>query len=81
MQIVSSGDNLHEMSMHIFWEKHKQNIVSLLSAEFAHGVVKVNRISLHIALEKKSNRMSFFFIFLKLYAVGIILRITSLMQF
>ena len=32
MQIVSSGDNLHEISNPVFWEKLK-NILSLSSAE------------------------------------------------
>ena len=37
MQIVSLGDNLHEMSNLIFWEKYHQ----ILSAELALRVVKV----------------------------------------
>ena len=41
MQIVSNGDNLHEMSNPVFWGK---NIINLLSAEFAQRVVKVNTI-------------------------------------
>ena len=32
MQIVSNGDNLHEMSNPVFWEK-LNNITNLLSAE------------------------------------------------
>ena len=27
MQTVSDGDNLHEMSNHVFWEKNKKNIL------------------------------------------------------
>ena len=33
MQIVSIGDNLHEMSDPIFWE-NKKNIINLSSAKF-----------------------------------------------
>ena len=33
MQIVSSGDNLHEMSEPIFWEN--KNLIILLSAVLA----------------------------------------------
>ena len=32
------------MSMPIFWEKNKKNIISLSSAEFAQRVVKVNAV-------------------------------------
>ena len=35
MQIVSIGDNLHEMSNPVFWEKIKKYIVNLSSAELA----------------------------------------------
>ena len=42
MQIVSNGDNLHEMSNPVFWEKNTKNI-NLLSAEFAQRGVKVNQ--------------------------------------
>ena len=48
MQIVSNGDNLHEMLYPVFW-KNKKNIMNLLSAEYAQRaaeyaqrVVKVN---------------------------------------
>ena len=40
MQIVSTGDNLHEMSNPVFLEK-KKNIINLSSAELAKRVVKV----------------------------------------
>ena len=40
MQIVSLGDNLHEMSNPIFRRKYG-NIISLSSAEFAHSMVCV----------------------------------------
>ena len=40
MQIVSTGDNLHEMSKLVYLEKNK-NMINLLSAEFAQKVVKV----------------------------------------
>ena len=39
MQIVSMGDNLHEMPD---LGKIRKNIISLLSAEFAQRVVNVN---------------------------------------
>ena len=42
MQIVSLGDNLHEMVNPIFWE-NDSNIISLSSAELAQGVVMVNK--------------------------------------
>ena len=41
MQIVSIGDNLHEISNPVFWE-NKKNIINLSSAELAQKVVKVN---------------------------------------
>ena len=39
MQIVSLGENLHEMSIPIFWKKKKKkkkkkNIINLVTAEF-----------------------------------------------
>ena len=40
MQVVSAGDNLHEMSKPIFWEKY-ENISSLSSAELAQRVLRV----------------------------------------
>ena len=40
MQIVSYGDNLHEMSNPIFWKKIR-NIINLSSAENGQRVVKV----------------------------------------
>ena len=40
MQIVSNGDNLHEMSNSVFRE-NKKNIINLLSAELAQSTVKV----------------------------------------
>ena len=40
MQIVSSGDNLHEMSNHVSG-KNKKNIKNLSFAEFAHSVLNV----------------------------------------
>ena len=44
MQIVSLGDNLHEISDPVFWE-HKKNITNLSSAEFSQRVVKVKQIA------------------------------------
>ena len=41
MQILSTGDNLHEMSNLFFLVKIKKNVMSLPSAELAHRVVKV----------------------------------------
>ena len=41
MQIVSTGDNLHEMSHPVFW-KNKKIAISLSSAKWAQRVVKVN---------------------------------------
>ena len=35
MQIVSIGDNLHEMSYPFFLEKNRKNIINLSSAEIA----------------------------------------------
>ena len=40
MQIVSIGDNLHEMSNPVFWEK-KKSITNLSYAELAQAVIKV----------------------------------------
>ena len=42
MQIVSDGDNLHEMSNPV--GKSKKNIINLLSVEFAQRVIKVKGI-------------------------------------
>ena len=33
MQIVSYGENLHEMSNHFFWVKKKEKYFKMLSAE------------------------------------------------
>ena len=41
MQIVSLGENLHEMSNPVLW-KNKKSIINLSSAENAQKVVKVN---------------------------------------
>ena len=40
MQIVSNGENLHEMSKPVFWE-NKENIINLSPAELAQRVIKV----------------------------------------
>ena len=45
MQIVSNGDNLHEISNPVFWEKNKKNVISLSSVEFTQRVVKVNNLN------------------------------------
>ena len=41
MQIVSTGDDLHEMSEPFFWEK--KNIINVSSAELAQCVVKAKQ--------------------------------------
>ena len=41
MQIVSIRDNMHEMSNPIFWEKVREHIINLSSAELAQRVVMV----------------------------------------
>ena len=43
MQIVSIGENLHEMSKPVFWEEKKEKYFKMLSAELAKRVVKVKR--------------------------------------
>ena len=45
MQIVSLGDNLHEVSDPIS-RINKKNIISLSSAEFAHSMVNVKYLIL-----------------------------------
>ena len=42
MQMLSSGDHLHEVSTPIFLGKNKKNIVNLSSADFDMGSIKVN---------------------------------------
>ena len=41
MQIVSTGDNLHEIPNPDFLEKFKKNTINLSSAEFTQILVKV----------------------------------------
>ena len=49
MQIVSIGDNLHEMSNPVFLEKkNKTNITDLSSAELAKRLVKVKPRIIHV---------------------------------
>ena len=45
MQIVSNGDNLHEMSNPVSWENNKKKIINISSADLAQRVLKVNFIS------------------------------------
>ena len=45
MQIVSSGDNLHEMSKPIFGKNRKKNIINFSSAKIAQRVFKVRLTS------------------------------------
>ena len=40
MQIVSVGDNLHEISI-LFARKNQKSIINLSAAEFAHRVVRL----------------------------------------
>ena len=47
MQIVSIGDNLHDIPVPIFWDKSEKNITNFLSAELAQRVVKVKEQSLN----------------------------------
>ena len=54
-QIVSIGDNLHEMSNPVFWDKKN---INLSSAELAKRVVKVK--ILIRALDKKGIRINIF---------------------
>ena len=42
MQIVSLGDNLHDMSIPIFWGKTQKSIINLSSSEFVHSVPSIN---------------------------------------
>ena len=44
LQIVSLGDNLHELSMSVFWVKinKKQNIMKMSAAVIAQRVVKAD---------------------------------------
>ena len=43
MQIVSTGDNLHEMLNPVGWEKFEKHHQNLSSTELAQRVIKVNR--------------------------------------
>ena len=43
MQIVPIGDNLHELSNSVYWEKNTIYITNLSFAELAQRVVKVNK--------------------------------------
>ena len=47
MQIVSIGDNLHEVSNPVFWE-NKKNTINLSSAELAYSAVKVKVLFVRI---------------------------------
>ena len=42
MQNVFDGDNLHEMTKPVFWERKKKSIISLSPGESAQSLVKVN---------------------------------------
>ena len=47
MQIVSNGDNWHEISKHVFWE----NIINLSTAELAQKMVKIKGNNLSPTLD------------------------------
>ena len=53
MQIVSLGDNLHEVSKPICEEKKKENYFKVSSAEFLSRVLSVKKI-----LTEKSSEIS-----------------------
>ena len=54
MQIVASGNNLHEISKPVFSE-NKKSIINLSSAKFAQRVVKINFLTFNMLLEKAVN--------------------------
>ena len=57
MQIVSYGDNLHEMSKSVFLEKNKKTAVDLSYADLAQNVIKVNGcVLLQIAMRQKQQK-------------------------
>ena len=55
MQIVSKGDNLHEMSKSTFRE-NEETIVNLSSAELAQRVIKVKSYSCNLDDWKATER-------------------------
>ena len=56
MQIISIGDNLHEMSNPILREQNKKNVINLSSAELAQQVLKVNYTAIYTYSREKSHR-------------------------
>ena len=56
MQIISIGDNLHEMSNPILREQNKKNVINLSSAELAQQVLKVNYTAIYTYSMEKSHR-------------------------
>ena len=44
MQIVSKGDNLHEMSKAIFWKKFDKNISECCLLKFIPSLLRKTRI-------------------------------------
>ena len=58
MQIVSNGDNLHEISNPVFWGKKEKNIINLSSAEFALRVVKVKTRLFYLIYSKYLDRQA-----------------------
>ena len=52
MQIISNGDNLHEMPDPVFWKKNTKNFHQA-SAEFANRVVKVKNSFIYSSMAEK----------------------------
>ena len=63
MQIISNGDNLHEMSNPDLWQT-KEHIINMLSAKYSQRVVKVkqNDGALDRLLNKKNPIICLFFL-------------------
>ena len=56
MQIVSNGDNLHEMTNPDLWET-KKNIINLSFAKHSQRVVKVKETMLLLQIDRLLNKM------------------------
>ena len=57
MQIVSNGDNLHEMSNPVLWGKNKNNVINFSSAELAQRVIRVKTIFAELSTLKDFIKM------------------------
>ena len=66
MQIVSLGDNLHEMS-NAFSGKIKKNLINLSSAESAHSMLSVKAQYIKSQQTTFSIVLCFFFVFVCLF--------------